>query len=71
MPETNGRILAEEALKRLPFLKVVYMTGYTRDAIVHNGVLDADTHLIIKPFTVAQLGAEIEAALGEGSRPDA
>jgi CheY-like chemotaxis protein len=71
MPETNGRVLAEEALKRLPFLKVVYMTGYTRDVIVHNGVLDADTHLINKPFTVAQLGAEIEAALGEGPRPNA
>ena len=65
MPETNGRVLAEEARKRRPALKVVFMTGYTRNAIVHNGVLDAGTHLVSKPFTVAQLGAELEAALAE------
>jgi CheY-like chemotaxis protein len=63
MPEMNGRALAEAATKRLPSLKVVYMTGYTRNAIVHNGVLDAGTRLVSKPFTVAQLGAELESAL--------
>ena len=66
MPETNGRVLAEEARRRWPSLRVVFMTGYTRNAIVHNGVLDAGTHLVSKPFTVAQLGAELEAALAEG-----
>jgi signal transduction histidine kinase/ActR/RegA family two-component response regulator len=65
MPETNGRVLAEEARRRRPRLKVVFMTGYTRNAIVHNGVLDAGTHLVSKPFTVSQLGAELEAALAD------
>jgi hypothetical protein len=41
------------------------MTGYTRNAIVHNGVVDPDSHLVSKPFTVVQLGAELEAALAE------
>ena len=65
MPETNGRVLAEEARRRWPKLRVVFMTGYTRNAIVHNGVVDAGAHLVSKPFSVAQLGAELEAALAE------
>ena len=63
MPQMNGRGLAEQALERAPQLRVVFMTGYTRDAIVHNGVLDVDARLVSKPFTVAELGAELEAAL--------
>jgi signal transduction histidine kinase/ActR/RegA family two-component response regulator len=63
MPETNGRALAELALARRPSLCVVFMTGYTRNAIVHNGVLDAGAWLVSKPFTVTQLGAELDAAM--------
>jgi signal transduction histidine kinase len=63
MPHMNGRQLAQQALRLRPSLQVVFMTGYTRNAIVHNGVLDAGTHLISKPFTVAQLGAELDAVL--------
>jgi hypothetical protein len=55
-------------LRRRPSLKVVFMTGYTSNAIVHNGVLDPGTHLVSKPFTIAQLGAELDAVLAE-SRP--
>jgi nitrogen-specific signal transduction histidine kinase/ActR/RegA family two-component response regulator len=64
MPEINGRALAEEALRRRPSLKVVFMTGYTKNAIVHNGVLDPGTHLVSKPFTVGQLGVELDAVIG-------
>jgi signal transduction histidine kinase len=64
MPEMNGRQLAEEALRRAPGLKVIFMTGYTRNAIVHNGVLDAGTHLVSKPFTLTQLANELDAVLG-------
>ncbi len=63
MPEMNGRVLASQVLHRRPDLKVVFMTGYTRNAIIHNGVLDPGTHLVSKPFTVAQLAAELNAAL--------
>ncbi len=63
MPEMNGRLLAEEAVRRRPSLRVIFMTGYTRNAIVHNGVLDAGTHLLNKPFTISQLEAELSAAV--------
>ena len=63
MPDMNGRQLAELALRERPSLRVVFMTGYTRNAIVHNGVLDPDTHLVSKPFTIAQLGEELDAVL--------
>jgi CheY-like chemotaxis protein len=63
MPGINGRLLAERAQALRPALKVVYMTGYTQNAIVHNGVLDPDVNLVTKPFTIAQLGRELEAAL--------
>jgi two-component system NtrC family sensor kinase len=47
----NGRQLSDEALRRRPKLKVLYATGYTRNAIVHQGRLDADVELLNKPFT--------------------
>ena len=40
---------------------------YTRNAIVHNGVLDADTHLVSKPIPLSQLAAELESALAGAS----
>jgi two-component system NtrC family sensor kinase len=47
----NGRQLADEALRRRPNLKVLFTTGYTRNAIIHHGRLDADVDLLTKPFT--------------------
>lgn len=63
MPEVDGRRLADEALKLRPDLKVVFMTGYTRNAIVHNGVLDPGTYLISKPFTIPQIAAKLDEVL--------
>ncbi|WP_293413218.1 response regulator [Phenylobacterium sp.] len=63
MPEVNGRKLADEALRRRPELKVLFTTGYTRNAVVHNGVLDPGVELIGKPFTVDQLAAKVRAIL--------
>ncbi len=63
MPEVNGRILAEEAKRRRPDLKVLFTTGYTRNAVVHNGVLDHGVDLIGKPFTIEQLSAKLRAVL--------
>ena len=63
MPEMNGRKLVEAALQRFPKLRVIYMTGYTRNAIVHNGVLDADVQLLSKPFTVETLAQKVRGAL--------
>ncbi|WP_407526707.1 ATP-binding protein [Methylobacterium oryzisoli] len=69
MPDMDGRRLADEALRRRPDLTVLFMTGYTRNAIVHNGMLDPGTHLITKPFTVAQMAAKLREVLG--GRPGA
>ena len=44
------------------------MTGYTQNAIIHNGVVDLGVHLITKPFTIAQLGSELDAAFSAGAR---
>jgi signal transduction histidine kinase len=64
MPEINGRNLADEAQKRRPDLKVLFTTGYTRNAIVHNGVLDPDVQLISKPFSLEQLARKLREILG-------
>lgn len=63
MPDINGRKLADEALRRRPELKVLFTSGYTRNAVVHNGVVDPGVELISKPFTIEQLAAKIRAVL--------
>ena len=63
MPDINGRKLADEAVRRRPNLKVLYTTGYTSNAIIHNGVLDPGVHLVTKPFTLEHLAAKISEAL--------
>jgi len=63
MPGTNGHQLAQEAAKRRPGLKVLYTTGYTRDAVVHNGVLDPGVKLLHKPFTLDALAYAIRKAI--------
>lgn len=64
MPEVNGRKLAEEASRRRPGLKVLYTTGFTRNAVVHDGVLDPGVHLLQKPFTLEDLAHKVREALG-------
>jgi PAS domain S-box-containing protein len=59
----NGRQLADEALRRRPSLKVIFMTGYTRNAIVHQGRLDAGVSLISKPFAFHELAKKIRTRL--------
>ena len=59
MPGMNGRKLADEAVRRQPRLKVLFTTGFTRNAVVHGGVLDAGVNFIAKPFTIEQLAAKV------------
>ena len=63
MPDTNGRKLADEARRRRPDLKVLFTTGYTRNAIVHNGVLDPGVDLIGKPYSVDELAKKVRDVL--------
>jgi signal transduction histidine kinase len=60
----NGRALADEALKRWPELKVLFTSGYTRNAIVHGGKLDPGVALLGKPFTYAALAQKVSLMFG-------
>jgi len=61
----DGRQLAEEAARRRPGIRVLFTTGYTRNAIVHNGTLDQGVNLISKPFTFRELALKIRMVLDE------
>jgi CheY-like chemotaxis protein len=63
MPDLNGRQLAEEALKLHPDIRVLFTTGYTRNAVVHNGVLDPGVNFLAKPYTLDQLARKIREVL--------
>ncbi|MGN2243855.1 PAS domain S-box protein [Frateuria sp. GZRR33] len=63
MPEVNGRRLADEVHHRRPDLPILFTTGYTRDAVVHQGVLDPDVELLGKPFTIDELARKVRAML--------
>jgi CheY-like chemotaxis protein len=69
MPRMSGRMLAEELVKIRPTLKVLYMSGYTDDAIVHHGVLAAGTPFLGKPFSAADLTTKVREVLDEGLAP--
>ena len=62
----NGRELADEASRRRPGLRVLYMTGYSRDAIIRQGRLDPDVHLLGKPFSLEELAAKVRSRLDAG-----
>jgi len=66
----NGRQLADEARRRRPGLRVLYTTGYTRNAIVHHGRLDPGIDFIGKPFTFEQLARRVRAILDSGAVPN-
>jgi CheY-like chemotaxis protein len=63
MPALHGRELAELARQMLPDLKVLYTTGYSRDAMAHRLVADAATQVLPKPFTIDQLAVSVRRAL--------
>jgi len=63
MPSVNGRKLAEAALKRRPDLRVLFTTGFTKNAIVHGGTIDAGTNFISKPFTLSELARKLREVL--------
>jgi signal transduction histidine kinase len=64
----NGRQLADQARQRRPELKVLFTTGYARNAIVHHGRLDPGVELISKPFQIASLAVKVRELLDGGRR---
>ena len=66
MPGMTGRELADAAKAQRPDLKVLYTTGYTRNAVVHNGMLDADVAFLPKPFSIEALAIKVRLVLDGG-----
>ncbi|MFX8934045.1 hybrid sensor histidine kinase/response regulator, partial [Acinetobacter baumannii] len=66
LPGKSGRVIADEAQALRPKLKVLFTTGYSRNAIVHHGRLDPGVQLISKPFTFEQLAQRIRDVLDQG-----
>jgi PAS domain S-box-containing protein len=67
MPEIGGKALADHLADSLPGAKIVFMSGYTDDAIAHHGVLAPSTHFIAKPFSAAELARKVRRVLDGGS----
>ena len=63
MPGLNGKELAEAVLARWPATRVVFMSGYSQDAIIHDGRLDTGTLLLSKPFRKKELAQIVRQAL--------
>ncbi len=67
MPEMSGRELAQRLAILRPATKVLFMSGYTANAVVHHGVLDPDTDFLQKPITAAVLTRKVRQILDLGA----
>ena len=68
MPVMGGKALADRLLALRPGLALVYMSGYTENAIVHQGVLDSATHYVQKPFSAESLLSKVRSTLDRRGR---
>ncbi|HEX6823733.1 MAG TPA: PAS domain-containing protein [Candidatus Sulfotelmatobacter sp.] len=71
MPRMNGRQLAEQAQGIRPRMRVLYISGYTNDAIAHYGVLDPGLWFLPKPYALSSLIAKVREVLDSAAEPSA
>ena len=64
MPGMSGHVLAQRVLETRPDIKVLYLSGYTEDAIVNEGTLDSGKAFLQKPFTLLNLSRKVREVLG-------
>jgi DNA-binding NtrC family response regulator len=67
MPQMSGKDFVVRLAKVRPSTRVLYMSGYTDSTIVHQGVIDAGTHFIGKPFTQSELVIKVQQVLAAPS----
>jgi PAS domain S-box-containing protein len=63
MPRMGGRELSEKLARKYPYIKVLFTSGYTDDAIVRHGIIDAGTNFIQKPFTLDAFARKVRELL--------
>lgn len=63
MPEMNGKDLKERMVQSRPGIKVLFMSGYTSNVILHRGILEKDVHFLQKPFTMDALAGKVRSVL--------
>jgi CheY-like chemotaxis protein len=68
MPQMSGRELATRLASLRPDMKVLFMSGYTNEGIVHQGVLERDTAFLQKPFTPNSLARKVREVLDASSK---
>lgn len=71
MPGGSGRALVDTATRRYPGIAALYMSGYTDDAVIRNGVSSAETHFLQKPFSPLELTQKVRDVLNRRMPADA
>jgi YesN/AraC family two-component response regulator len=65
MPVMGGKVMADKLIAEYPDLKILFTSGYTDDAIAHDGVLGPRVHLLLKPHTPATLARKVRELLDQ------